>query len=57
MSISKRRENRQLRLLLSDGIEAIRLTREYVMPAVSLPAKAGWSWFDWTERAKEALQP
>lgn len=40
--------------LVADGIQAFRLTREYVGQA-TLPALAGWSWFDWTERAKGAL--
>jgi hypothetical protein len=44
-----------LRALVEQGIEALRLTREYVGEDV-LPATPGWSWFDWTERAREALR-
>ena len=46
-----------LRALVADGIEAIRLTREYVDPTGELlPPLPGWSWFDWTERARAALR-
>ena len=54
-------ENERLRQIIADGIEAVRLTREYVdgEPEDStdglLPALPGWSWFDWTEKAKEAV--
>jgi hypothetical protein len=43
-----------LRRLVWDGIQAFRLTREYVGEDV-LPAIEGWSWFDWCERAERAL--
>jgi hypothetical protein len=46
----------RVRDLIADGIEAFRLTREYVTPAVTLYATAGWSWFDWTQRAKAELE-
>lgn len=36
--------------MLRGGIEAMRLTREYVGEDV-LPAVRGWSWFDWSTRA------
>ena len=41
--------------LLAEGIEAFRLTREYVGED-TLPALPGWSWFDWTEKARAALR-
>ena len=41
--------------LLAEGIEAFRLTREYVGED-TLPALPGWSWFDWTEKALAALR-
>lgn len=40
---------------LSDGVEALRLTREYVGDGL-LPAVPGWSWFDWTESARALLE-
>ena len=40
--------------LIRDGIEAFRLTREYVGED-TLPAIEGWSWFDWCEKAREHL--
>jgi hypothetical protein len=42
--------------LLSEGIEAFRLTREYVGEDM-LPAVEGWSWFDWCEKANQHLLP
>jgi hypothetical protein len=41
--------------LVAEGIEAVRLTREYVGEEV-LPEIEGWSWYDWTQKAKAALQ-
>ena len=41
--------------LVAEGIEAIRLTREYVGEEM-LPEIEGWSWYDWTQKAKAALQ-
>ena len=43
-----------LEALIADGIEAFRLTREYVGDDV-LPDEPGWSWFDWAQRARAAL--
>lgn len=43
-----------LRALIREGIEAFRLTREYVSGEV-LPAEPGWEWFDWTVRARRLL--
>jgi hypothetical protein len=40
--------------LIRQGIEAFRLTREYVGDE-RLPALAGWSWFDWTQAASARL--
>jgi hypothetical protein len=40
----------RLRALIADGVEAFRLTREYLGDD-ALPAVEGWSWFDWTQRA------
>ena len=37
--------------LIKEGIEAIRLTREYVGEKM-LPNIEGWSHFDWAEKAK-----
>lgn len=45
----------RLEALVTDGIEAFRLTREYVGEYM-LPPMPGWSWFDWTERAEAALE-
>ncbi len=44
-----------LRAVIRYGMEAIRLTREYVEPTVNLPAIEGWSWFDWVVWASAAL--
>lgn len=41
----------ELLLLVEQGVEAFRLTNEYV----PLPEVEGWSHFDWTEAAKAAL--
>lgn len=41
--------------LVVDGIEAFRLTREYVGTEVLLEAP-GWAWFDWVQRAREATR-
>ena len=41
--------------LVAEGIEAFRLTREYVGDKM-LPEIEGWSWYDWTQKAKAALQ-
>lgn len=41
--------------LVEAGIEAFRLTREYVGEAM-LPEGDGWEWFKWTERASEFLR-
>lgn len=41
-------------VLLAQGVEAMRLTREYV-GVDTLPAVSGWSWFDWCESAKAAI--
>jgi hypothetical protein len=45
-----RAENERMRALVVDGIEAFRLTREYLGDD-ALPAVDGWSWFDWVQRA------
>ena len=42
------------RALVADGIEAFRLTREYVGED-TLPDIEGWSWFDWTQKAAAYL--
>ncbi len=49
-----RAEAQQLREALWRGVEAMRLTREYVGEDV-LPVVEGWSWFDWTREALAAL--
>ncbi len=53
-------EIESLRRLIADGLEAFRLTKEYVnIPdehgQVLLPDIPGWSHFDWTERARATL--
>ena len=48
-------EIERLRAVLGDGIEAFRLTREYVGEEKTLPAVLGWSWFDWCEKVRAAL--
>lgn len=48
-------ENARLREVVSECVEAVRLTREYVMPTVLLPAKPGWCWYDTTEHARAVL--
>jgi hypothetical protein len=40
--------------LLLEGVEAFRLTREYVGED-ALPALPGWSWFDWCEKVAARL--
>lgn len=40
--------------LIAKGIEAFRLTREYLGEDV-LPELGGWSWFDWVRKAEEYL--
>lgn len=50
----------RLREVIADGIEAFRLTKEYVnIPDenghVLLPDIEGWSHFDWTEHARHVL--
>lgn len=50
----------ELRKLVAEGIEAFRLTKEYVnVPDergfVLLPDLPGWSHFDWTEKAKAKI--
>lgn len=40
--------------LIYEGIEAFRLTREYVGEEL-LPDTPGWSWADWTQKAKDFL--
>ena len=40
--------------VIADGIEAFRLTREYVGEDM-LPVVEGWSWFDWCEKARRAV--
>lgn len=40
--------------IVSEGIEAVRLTREYVGEEV-LPEIEGWSWYDWIQKAEAAL--
>jgi len=47
-------ENVRLREVVRGGIEAMRLTRDYVGPDL-LPEAPGWSWFDWTTIARAAL--
>lgn len=42
------------RSLLAQGVEAVRLTREFVGPDV-LPALPGWSWFEWSNAARHYL--
>lgn len=54
-------EIESLRRLVADGIEAFRLTKEYVnIPddhgQVLLPDIPGWSHFDWCEKARAALR-
>ena len=44
----------ELRELIARGIEAMRLTRDYVGEG-TLPALDGWSWYDWTREAEAAL--
>lgn len=43
-----------LEAALEQGIEAMRLTREYVGEDM-LPAIEGWSWCDWVTTARAAL--
>jgi hypothetical protein len=51
----------ELRTLVAEGIEVIRLTREYVDGTAPdstdglLPALPGWPWFDWMQKARAAL--
>lgn len=40
--------------LIFEGIEAFRLTREY-LGEDALPEQPGWSWFDWVRKAEEYL--
>lgn len=40
--------------LIFEGIEAFRLTREYLGPEF-LPEIEGWSWFDWVQKAEDYL--
>jgi len=40
---------------LAEGIEAFRLTREYVGESL-LPRIEGWSWFDWCEKAAALIE-
>lgn len=47
-------EAREWRPVLRQCVEALRLTREYV-GGETLPAIAGWSWYDATVAAKELL--
>lgn len=42
------------RVLLREGIEAFRLTREYVGEE-TLPPIEGWTWYEWTKKAQRAL--
>jgi hypothetical protein len=62
MTEQARREVDGWRELVAEGIEAVRLTREYVDGTAPdstdgvLPALPGWSWFDWTEKARAALE-
>lgn len=44
----------KLRQLLEEGIEAFRLTREF-LGEDALPAVKGWSWFDWCEKVRSIL--
>lgn len=46
----------KLEQLVLDGVEAFRLTRDYVGEE-ALPAMPGWSWFDWCERARAEAHP
>lgn len=46
---------RHLHAVIRDGMEAVRLTSEYVQPTVNLLAIEGWSWFDWIVRASAAM--
>lgn len=48
------RDTGGLRDVIAEGIEAFRLTREYVGED-TLPAIEGWSWFDWCEKARAIL--
>jgi len=48
-------ERDRLAALVADGIEAFRITREYVGEGL-LPEHDGWAWYDWTQRAA-ALTP
>ena len=43
-----------LRALVEEGLEAFRLTREYVGED-TLPNVAGWSHFDWSTKARAVL--
>lgn len=51
-------EIRALRAVVADGLEAWRLTREYLgsrgVDDEYLPEQPGWSWFDWCEKARNA---
>jgi predicted transcriptional regulator len=56
----KQIEVADLRKLIEEGIEAFRLTREYVFGAEAdeaMPAVPGWAWFDWCEKARRAVAP
>jgi hypothetical protein len=53
LEVAKEREEER-DALLYQGIEAVRLTREYVH-AKMLPAVEGWSWFDFVVKAQKAL--
>jgi len=44
-----------LEAALAEGIEAFRLTREYVGESL-LPRIEGWSWFDWCEKAAALIE-
>jgi len=44
-----------LNAALAEGIEAFRLTREYVGESL-LPRIEGWSWFDWCEKAAALME-
>jgi len=44
-----------LNAALAEGIEAFRLTREYVGESL-LPRIEGWSWFDWCEKAAALIE-
>ena len=51
---AERARHAALVALIQEGLDAFHFTREYVGLEL-LPALPGWSWFDWCEKARTAL--